>query len=70
MTNAFIPNTYVDISNYLDKKIKAMSCFTTQLTEFPHPRSLEAIVALAKLRGSTVGVRAAEAFCMIRRIIL
>lgn len=70
VTNAFIPNTYVDISNYLDKKIKAMSCFTTQLTEFPHPRSLEAIVALAKLRGSTVGVRAAEAFCMIRRIIL
>ena len=45
--NAFIPNTYVDISNYIDTKIKAMS-FKTQLKIFPHPRSLEAIEALSK----------------------
>ena len=70
VSNAFVPNTYVDISNYLDRKIKAMSFFTTQLKEFPHPRSLEAIESLAKLRGPTIGVRAAEAFCLIRRIVL
>jgi len=70
VTNAFMPNTYIDITNYLDKKKKAMGCFTTQLAEFPHPRSLEAIESLAKLRGSTIGVRAAEAFCLVRRIIL
>ena len=69
-SNAFIPNTYVDISNYLEKKLKAMSYFTTQLNKFPHPRSLEAIESLARLRGSTIGVNAAEAFCLIRRIIL
>jgi len=70
LRNAFIPNTYIDISNYIEKTVKAMSYFTTQLKEFPHPRSLEAIEALAKLRGSTIGVRAAEAFCLIRRIIV
>ncbi len=69
VSNSFVPNVYIDISDYLDKKVKAMSYFTTQLVEFPHPRSLEAIKSLAKLRGSTVGVKAAEAFCMIRRII-
>lgn len=70
VTNAFIPNTYIDITGYLDKKKKAMEYFTTQLTEFPHPRSIEAIESLAKLRGSTIGVKAAEAFCLVRRIIL
>ncbi len=69
-SNTFIPNTYVDISNYIDKKVNAMSYFTTQLKDFPHPRSLEAIRSLAKLRGSTVGVNAAEAFSLVRRIIL
>lgn len=70
VANAFIPNTYIDVTDYLDKKKKAMEHFTTQLTEFPHPRSIETIESLAKLRGSTIGVRAAEAFCLVRRIIL
>jgi LmbE family N-acetylglucosaminyl deacetylase len=70
VTNVFIPNTYIDVTDYLEVKKKSMECFTTQLTEFPHPRSIEAIESLAKFRGSTIGVRAAEAFCLVRRIIL
>ncbi len=70
VANAFIPNTYVDITGYLDKKIKAMEYFTTQINEYPHPRSIVAIESLAKLRGSTIGVKAAEAFCLIRKIVL
>lgn len=66
VTNVFIPNTYVDISNYLSKKLDAMSCYQSQLAEFPNPRSLEAVKALAKLRGSTMGAKAAEAFVLIR----
>ncbi len=69
-SNTFIPNTWVDISNYLDKKLKAMNTYSTQVYKFPHPRSLEGIKSLAKLRGTTVGVNAAEAFSLIRRIIL
>lgn len=68
--NVFIPNTYVDISKFIDKKIIAMEIFKTQLIDFPHPRSTKAIKSLAHLRGSTIGVEAAEAFSLIRKIIL
>lgn len=64
----FIPNVYVDISEELDFKIEAMKFFTTQLKEFPHPRSIGGITHLAKYRGSTVSVHAAECFMLIRQI--
>lgn len=67
--NAFLPNVYNDVSEYLRIKIEAMQCFESQLSDFPNPRSLEAIKALAKYRGATVSVRAAEAFMLIRKII-
>lgn len=68
-SNAFMPNVYNDVSNYLDKKIEAMKCYESQLSNFPNPRSLEAIEALAKYRGSTFNVKAAEAFMLIRKIM-
>ena len=64
--NSFIPNVFVDISDCLEIKLKAMECYQSQLGEFPDPRSLEAVEALAKLRGSTMNARAAEAFMLIR----
>lgn len=64
--NAFIPNTFVNIDGFLEKKLAAMNCFQSQLSAFPEPRSLEAVEALAKLRGSTAGFKAAEAFALIR----
>lgn len=66
--NAFMPNVYVDISGVLATKLKAMSEYKSELKEFPHPRSLEAISALAKVRGATTGVEAAEAFMLMREI--
>ncbi len=65
-TNSFIPNVFVSIDGYLEKKLKAMSCFESQLCKFPDPRSLTAVDALAKLRGSTMETLAAEAFMLIR----
>lgn len=67
--NAFIPTVYSDISEYLDKKLHAMELYTTQLSDFPNPRSLQAVEALARLRGSTINVNAAEAFYLIREIM-
>ena len=69
VNNAFIPNVWIDISNELEGKIAAMECYTSQLHAFPHPRSLDAIRALAQYRGSTVGVSAAEAFMLVRGIV-
>ena len=68
VTNEFIPNVYSDIGCYLKKKEEAMRMFTTQLANYPNPRSFEAIRALAMYRGATVNVEAAEAFSLIREI--
>jgi LmbE family N-acetylglucosaminyl deacetylase len=68
MLEPFKPNTYVDISNYMDQKQDAVSCYDTEVNDFPHPRSHESIKALAMKRGSESGLMRAEAFQLIRSI--
>lgn len=64
----FTPNVFIDISEFLELKLKAMECFESQLFDFPHERSLESIDALAIHRGCTVRLKAAEAFVAIRQV--
>ena len=59
----------VDISDYLEQKLEALNFYHSQVSDFPDLRSLEAIEALAKFRGATVNVRAAEAFMLVREIV-
>ena len=66
--NEFIPTVYEDISDTIEKKLQAMSMFQSQLADFPAARSLGAIEALAKYRGASVNVMAAEAFALIREV--
>ena len=66
--NAFIPNVFNDIGDYLDKKLAAMAGYKSQLRDAPHPRSLETIRMLARLRGAACGLHAAEAFCLVREV--
>lgn len=61
----FRPNIYVDISKYLSKKLKICSIYKSEFSDFPFPRSLEAVEALAKYRGAQSGHHAAEAFQLI-----
>lgn len=68
LENAFLPNVHVDISETLETKLKAITAYKTELKEYPHPRSLEIISALAKRRGATIGTKAAEAFMLVREI--
>ena len=65
----FHPNYYIDITKYMDKKIEALRIYDTELGEPPFPRSIENVKALATLRGSTAGVKYAEAFRMIKCIL-
>jgi LmbE family N-acetylglucosaminyl deacetylase len=67
--SGFIPNVWIDISETLETKIQALSQFKSQVKEFPNLRSLETIRALATLRGSQMGVAAAEAFVLVRQFI-
>jgi N-acetylglucosamine malate deacetylase 1 len=65
----FEPNRFVDISASLPLKLKALEAYGAEMRAFPHPRSLEAVRALASWRGATVGVHAAEAFMVGRQIV-
>lgn len=62
----FKPNLYVDISDFLDLKLKAHACHASQLRPPPHHGSLENLERLARLRGAEVSVDAAEAFACLR----
>jgi LmbE family N-acetylglucosaminyl deacetylase len=64
----FQPNYFVDISDFLKKKIEIMKIFDSELGEHPFPRSIKNIEALATYRGATIGVNYAEAFQMIKYI--
>jgi len=63
---AFLPNWYVDISSTLSLKLKALNAYKTEMREWPHARSIEALECLAKWRGATIGMNAAEAFMLGR----
>jgi N-acetylglucosamine malate deacetylase 1 len=64
----FMPTFYVDITTTIDLKLKALARYETEIRDFPHPRSIGAVRALAAKRGSEVGLRAAEAFQLVREI--
>jgi LmbE family N-acetylglucosaminyl deacetylase len=67
----FVPNYYVDITKYFQKKIDFMKDhYSSELSEFPFPRSVENIESLAKFRAASGGGRGyAEAFQLLRWII-
>jgi len=58
----FTPNLFVDVENELKQKLRALSCYSNVMREFPHPRSPEAINGLAAYRGGQSGHQYAEAF--------
>lgn len=68
LTPGFQPNVFMDVTDHVELKIQAMRAYASQIRPFPHERSAEALQALAMLRGSTIGCRAAEAFVLIREI--
>jgi N-acetylglucosamine malate deacetylase 1 len=66
---AFSPNWFVDISDTLGAKLKALETYQSEMRPYPHPRSCVAIEHLARWRGATVGVEAAEAFILGRNLV-
>lgn len=65
----FQPCRFEDISDVLDLKVAALECYASEMRDFPHPRSMDAVTALARTRGATAGLAAAEAFCVLREVI-
>jgi LmbE family N-acetylglucosaminyl deacetylase len=66
--HGFVPTRFVDISTALEPKRAALLAYDMEMRPFPHPRSMQAIDALAQWRGASAGLTAAEAFMVLREI--
>jgi len=62
----FIPACYVNITDTLAAKQEALAVYHEEMRPYPHPRSSEAVEALAMVRGVTSGYQYAEAFELLR----
>lgn len=66
---SFVPNVFVDIGGHWERKCAALMAYQDEMREWPHARSIQALEALARWRGASVGVEAAEAF-VVQRMLL
>ena len=66
--NSFNPNHFVNIESRLNKKMKALEAYSSEIRKFPHPRSSKYLQILASKWGAVSGTKAAEAFEIIRSI--
>ena len=64
----FVPNYYVDISPYIEKKIEIMKEYKSEIKASPFPRNVEAVRGLAKYRAAGCNVEYAEAFWLLKEI--
>jgi len=69
ITNSFIPNVFVDISEFFNKKLEIMKIYENEIGVHPFPRSLETIESLAKVRGAQAGCKYAESFMLLKEIL-
>lgn len=69
-TNTFSPNVFINIEQTINIKIRAMNAYYTEIREYPFPRSDLGIRTLAGYRGMQSGLNYAEAFCLIRGILI
>jgi len=63
--NKFTPNVFVDITHFINEKIKLMKTYNNELGKHPFPRSEKSIKSLSILRGSQSNFKFAESFELI-----
>jgi len=67
--DSFVPNVFVDVSRFFEKKIEIIKVFKTEMRKHPFPRSERNLRALATLRGATCGCEYAESFMLLKEIL-
>uniref|UniRef100_UPI00404706F9 PIG-L deacetylase family protein n=1 Tax=Orrella sp. TaxID=1921583 RepID=UPI00404706F9 len=63
----FKPNLHIDITPHIEKKLELLRVYQSELGDFPFPRSIEAVRALASIRGTQSGYQYAESFMLLRQ---
>ena len=64
----FVPNWVVDITEHMGRKLEAVGCYASQIPASPGARSIDAVNALARFRGTQAGFGFGEGFQIIRMI--
>jgi len=64
----FAPNVFIDISEYIEVKRKALEAYSEEMRQPPHSRSVKNTLRLNALRGNAVGVKYAESFVLLREV--
>jgi len=67
-SSPFLPNCFVDISDHMETKHQALEAYGLEMREPPHSRSISNALRQSEYRGSMVGIKAAEAFMLMRNI--
>lgn len=65
----FHPNFYVDITEYLDVKLQALSMYESQMRDAIHHSSVQNVEYIARVRGREVSVEAAEGYMVFRHVL-
>lgn len=66
--NAFLPNFFVDITNFMEKKIEILGLYANETAPPPFPRNEQNLRALATFRGAMAGCLSAESFMLLKEI--
>ena len=66
--HGFVPNMFVDITDFIERKIEIMKVYRNEMGVHPFPRSEENIRALATYRGATSGCKYSEGFMILKEI--
>ncbi len=66
---AFVPNIYVDITDFFEQKIEILKIFESEIMPNYLPRSIFTITALSNWRGSSIGKQNAESFVLLKEIL-
>jgi len=66
--DSFVPNMFVDITDFIERKIAIMNIYKSEMGNHSFPRSERNIRALATFRGATAGCEYAESFMILKEI--
>jgi N-acetylglucosamine malate deacetylase 1 len=66
--NTFFAQQFCDVGDFIERKLEILRIYDSEVPAPPHPRSVDAVRALARYRGTSVSLEYAEAFMLIRQV--
>ncbi len=64
----FIPNVFEEISEYYDKKQDSILVYSSEIRDYPHPRSLKVVELYDSALAKRNGLELSEGFMLIRKV--